>query len=515
MMQAMNHLTDKPDWHVKVFDDAVASKWKAELIYTGDTEFTPKMANWCISELQHKAGIFKTTGAISIYNGDVVKSDTVIPAVLKKELISAVVPLENVPDRQKDWHPHSDEKVLDIVHPSLFPLVYGCTRILPYSVTNLANCIELCGAPYSQKFQWLPCDVDISKEDGSTITSYINNIHPHKHHNLYGVIEKFISRTIPLWNMTLTPLRVPYPSYTRISYTEVEYDPDPELWEANEGPQKEEDENADDYYERRLEWIRTIRRVVMPEPGQFTPPKTPKADPSVDLRRDFSQTGLQIIVKLANIHLTPEKCEYEGGTWHIEGQLNEHICATALYYYDSINITTSRLAFRQQSSTYATEKIDYPQHEHDWLSVVFGCENEGPAVQYIGTVDTKEGRILTFPNILQHQVQPFKLEDPTKPGHRKILAMFLVDPNIRVISTANVPCQQRDWWAEALSEAKGCGLDPLPAELRTQVINDVEGFPISLKEAKELRLELMKERRTGHFSPLTFLGMKYSVVQRR
>ncbi|KAF8518114.1 hypothetical protein BU17DRAFT_66554 [Hysterangium stoloniferum] len=507
MMQAMNHLTDKPDWHVKVFDDTITSKWKAELTSTEGADFTLKMADWCIAELQYKAGIFKTTGAISIYNGDVVKSDTAIPAELKEELISAVAPLEDVSDQQKDWHPNSDEKVLDIVHPSLFPLVYGRTRILPYSATNLDNCIELCGdgevvstpsdheaianswkhsrhvtsKPYSLKFQWLPCDVDISKEDGSTIISYINNIHPQKHRNLYGVIEKFISHTIPLWNMTLTPLLAPNPSYPRISYTQVEYDPDSE----------EEGVHRDDY---------SMRRVVKPEPGQFAAPSVAaqhvNADPSVDLRRDFAQTGLQIIVKLANIHLTPEKTEYEGGTWHVEGQLNEHICATALYYYDSVNITTSRLAFRQQSN-YDIYDIEYDQDEHNWLSIVFGCENEGPAVQYIGTVDTKEGRLLTFPNILQHQVQPFKLEDPTKPGHRKILALFLVDPNIRVISTANVPCQQRDWWAETLSEGKGCGLNPLPVELRTQIINGVEDFPISLKEAKELRLELMEER--SHF----------------
>lgn len=35
----------------------------------------------------------------------------------------------------------------------------------------------------------------------------------------------------------------------------------------------------------------------------------------------------------------------------------------------------------------------------------------------------------------------------------------------------------------------------LPAELRTQVFNDVEEFPIALEEAKEIRLELMEERK--------------------
>jgi hypothetical protein len=41
----------------------------------------------------------------------------------------------------------------------------------------------------------------------------------------------------------------------------------------------------------------------------------------VDLMKDYAKRGLQVIVKLANIHLTPEKPEYGGGTWHVEGQL--------------------------------------------------------------------------------------------------------------------------------------------------------------------------------------------------
>jgi hypothetical protein len=109
-------------------------------------------------------------------------------------------------------------------------------------------------------------------------------------------------------------------------------------------------------------------------------------------------------------------------------------------------------------------------------------------------VATNEDRLLAFPNVLQHQVQPFSLADPTKPGHRKILALFLVDPFQRVIGTANVPPQQREWWAEAVQGLEG-KLDQLPPELRHQVMTDVGDFPISLEEAKGLRQELMDERR--------------------
>jgi hypothetical protein len=50
----------------------------------------------------------------------------------------------------------------------------------------------------------------------------------------------------------------------------------------------------------------------------------------------------------------------------------------------------------------------------------------------------------------QHRVSPFKLKDPTKTGHRRFIALWLVDPHQRIVSTANVPPQQLDWWAEAV-----------------------------------------------------------------
>jgi hypothetical protein len=114
-------------------------------------------------------------------------------------------------------------------------------------------------------------------------------------------------------------------------------------------------------------------------------------------------------------------------------------------------------------------------------------------VQYVGDVITKEGRLLTFPNVFQHRVEQFELLDKSNPGHRKILALFLVDPHIRIISSANVPCQQRDWWAQKFM---GHGLfRQLPAEIRAEIMSHVDEFPIGIEEAKELRLELMEERK--------------------
>lgn len=172
------------------------------------------------------------------------------------------------------------------------------------------------------------------------ITSYINNLHPQKHKDLYGIIEDIISCAIPLWNASLSPLRNNHHATLRIPYTEVEYDLNfyrdvP----ATEGPQREPNETDWEFWKRRQpwaeekeEWIKENRNLVLPEPPEFSPSILKIMNPAtsldatlteetVDLLRDYGKRGLQVIVKLANICLTPERPQYEGGTWHVEGQI--------------------------------------------------------------------------------------------------------------------------------------------------------------------------------------------------
>lgn len=262
------------------------------------------------------------------------------------------------------------------------------------------------------------------------------------------------------------------------------------------------DEEREAFEERRWIWERANLHnyLVQPEPiGKFKPPHDSNEEMLVDLRRDYGQSGLQIIVKLANIHLTPENPRYEGGSWHIEGQLNERICASAIYYHSIENITESYLSFQHFLSDEVD--VDYEQNHDEWLEIIFGCQQDGPTLQKIGNVLTnKQGRLLTFPNTLQHLVEPFQLADPSRPGHRKILALFLVDPNIQILSTAHIPCQQREWWAESVRQRTTLGrpnnnyLGKLPTEIWDSIVDMVEEFPLSLEEARALRQKLMNER---------------------
>jgi len=153
---------------------------------------TPNMTRYCIAELQHKATIYKTTKCVSVYPGDVVKSDTIIPAELQEQLKAATAVLENIPESRKDWHPGSEGKVLDLV-------VYGYSKILPNDVIGLEDCLRRAGegvvipipemqqqeipwrtwerrSPYetkafSTKFQWLPCDIAFTNGEHGEQTS--------------------------------------------------------------------------------------------------------------------------------------------------------------------------------------------------------------------------------------------------------------------------------------------------------------------------------------------------------
>lgn len=164
-----------------------------------------------------------------------------------------------------------------------------------------------------------------------------------------------------------------------------------------------------------------------------------------------------------------------------------------IYYYASDNITESRLAFRHavHCDDFGAE-MNYEQNDHRALETIYGFQNDGEGLQTLGSVLTRQGRLVAFPNTKQHRVEPFSLADRSRPGHRKILALFLVDPGNRVISTANVLCQQKEWWEEQI-KAVGSARSKLPQEMKDHIAELVD-FPVSLETAKKQRLKLMSER---------------------
>jgi hypothetical protein len=123
-----------------------------------------------------------------------------------------------MPNGAKDWHPDSDDQVLDLVHPSLYCIVYGQTRCSdwtrprppPYEPQKIDDGWDNTpGAdPVSGSFCWLPLDFCVDGTDGSVklLSPYINNLHPTKHKSLYPLIESAISSFVPLFERVLSQI---------------------------------------------------------------------------------------------------------------------------------------------------------------------------------------------------------------------------------------------------------------------------------------------------------------------
>ncbi|KAE9395195.1 hypothetical protein BT96DRAFT_159707 [Gymnopus androsaceus JB14] len=212
------------------------------------------------------------------------------------------------------------------------------------------------------------------------------------------------------------------------------------------------------------------------------------------------------VSKAANYTLAPGR-EYEG-SWHMEGMPHERIVASVIYYYDTDSaIEDGGLSFRKfrddrndwpktdmGDSRYNHEDFylhfkdedkrsaDWqdPNYPSDWetesnddgrhspVDTSFGMR---PFIE-LGTVPTTNfnsgtnngtGRMLSFPNWLQHKVGSVKntsLNSGDPVATRKILCFFLVDDTIQnedlmiyhgfglrglgsmnVLTTSEVPCK--------------------------------------------------------------------------
>ncbi|MFI5544051.1 DUF4246 domain-containing protein [Streptomyces sp. NPDC051815] len=443
MMQCSAHLREKTGWFDKMNDAGIVARWTREALEQGLTE---AQVRYVLAELAHYAGLRDAETGVEVASVDGVwQSDALVDDELGSRLREAVRVLEEVPDAEKDWHPGSNGQVLDLVHPSLFCLVREASGAPERAWRNPTDSYSK--YEFSERFQWLPTDVDVSEEGEVSFRSYVNNVHPELHRDLLPVLADVFARMVPLLENVLTDLRRPRPP--RI-------EADPYGWYDSEPvrPNKADYSDGAAFAKARRDWESALddwwenRRPVAPDAPAFTAPEPPDASARVSLRG----RGLQVIVKLATIHLTPEKPEYQGGSWHVEGMLNERIVSTAIHYWDSENITESRLGFRA-----ALDDPYYEQNDDNGVREIYGLENEDAMNQVLGSVATPAGRSVAFPNVLQHRVGSFRLADATRPGYRKILAFFLVDPSERIVSTADVPPQQpwSDTTTMTLEEAKG------------------------------------------------------------
>ena len=264
-----------------------------------------------------------------------------------------------------DYHPGSNDQVVDLIHPSMYCYVKGVTRVKKFNVDNKIL------------FQWLPAEFSVGADGRVNINSYINNLSLVDHLGLYIDIAKIFEYMVPQFNEVLRRL----------------------------------------YHYKKIDNLMSLEKC-------------------------------QVIVKLADTILTPDSPNSPPSSWHLEGLPHEKIIATGIYYYEITNITQSFLEFRTTLDGQCD--IDYPQDGYKYVETHYGFtgdikddsfDNTGSVIE-LGSIKTTEGMCLVFPNFLQHRVSKFTLANNKKPGCRKILVFFLVDPSSKILSTANVKPQQ-------------------------------------------------------------------------
>lgn len=219
---------------------------------------------------------------------------------------------------------------------------------------------------HSSLYQWLPANVAF-RDDGTTeFTSYINNLHPEKYPAIYEAIEHAIDTALPAWDQCLrknvnyrheivagrsdsrfellSGVRCVSPSIQAIERVFVctdgclSSDGDEHLWTESMtfGVPDDDDEPDETGYVRTShfdtiryrwrpvhtsvgpllspgEWVQG-REAILPEPEEF---EEIDYTPRRRLRKMFKEHGLQVIVKMASIELTPEKPHFPSGSWHV------------------------------------------------------------------------------------------------------------------------------------------------------------------------------------------------------
>ncbi len=267
----------------------------------------------------------------------------------------------NIPPEKRDWHPNSDGKVLDLIHPSMFCLVYGTSvdynglpipppipelTPIPYpKIEDLGddrsawydvkwtNQKYEAGTFWSTKFQWLPAEFLVHRDGKVAIASYINSLLPVGEVNsgLYLVLAEIFGKAVPLWNVVLTDLSKHHlrnrfdrkKSYrwwphgkpelpeelaaerTKISRSRMN-------WDARERAMEEFWQNVDDWYGQQEMNPLPIPNFSKKKFVRF--PLDSEDGEAIDLRGH----QVQVIVKIGSIQLTPEKPTFDGGKWHVE-----------------------------------------------------------------------------------------------------------------------------------------------------------------------------------------------------
>lgn len=291
-----------------------------------------------------------------------------------------------------DYHPGSGTAVRDLVHPSLYPYVDGVTAAVGSFTPPPAPQVDRWGRPYeASRFQWLPTDVRADETGTASFLGPIHNLDTGRHGELRDALAELLSEALPLLEQAT-------------GYAAA-YEP----WD-----------HGDDDCEADL-----------PEPPAHIAPPGPVAPVSLRGR------DLQVITKLVQYEVDADN-PFES-VWHVEGMSHEHILATALYVLDrDEHLDGGTLLFRRGWTRTEAGQVFWNINQIRPRPV---DEMVDRRVLPVGKVETPAGRLVVFPNSHIHRLTPMTSTTGDL-ARRRIVVFWLVDPDVRIRSTTEVPPQR-------------------------------------------------------------------------
>ena len=343
-------------------------------------------------------------------------ADDLVPSGLVQTLRESVTRL--MATEPADFHPGSGTKVRDLVHPSLFPYIEGKSRISPSIPRPVDPKVDRFGRDFERsRYQWLPTPFRVNQDGSVQVQEYINNLDNGEYPDLYVDLGRLFALALPLFESVL------------------------------------------EFVDETVFFVSGSESIVRGAPlaaswSRYLPAPRPLGG------RRIIDRELLVIPKIVDYELA--KGESQEGVWHVEGMSHEHIVATCVYVLDrEETLRGGDLQFmRPYLSREADALFTYMSSQTFEATAVRRMREE--ATVPLGTVALPEGRMIVFPNSHIHRLTALKLARGAKSGHRTVIVFWLVDPDVVIPSTREVPPQQ--------------GV-------------------LSLEEAHAIRLELMEERR--------------------
>lgn len=288
-----------------------------------------------------------------------------------------------------DYHPGSKDVVRDLVHPSLFPFVEGISETSDLSdvAPKAATAKDKWGRPYeASKYQWLPSEVSVSADGKCKFETYINNLNREKHAGLYIALEELLGHSLP---------------HLESSWAHGN---------AVDAPGDDEDMDDSD---------------------------ASGGDPDVLEEKSLRGRTIQVITKIVDYEV-PAHGVHEG-VWHVEGMSHENIVATAelILLKDDV-LSGGDLEFQRSftSSEGGALIMGFPQcRPRSFDDIV------EKGLVPLGHLPLPCGRLASWPNSHIHRVTPLRNSSGAV-ATRRIVVFWLINPDVRIVSTKHVAPQQ-------------------------------------------------------------------------